>query len=363
MNRILFSVLLFLLCSASLSAQRAGERKLVVVTFDGYRWKDVFRGADSALLFDAIKGKKDSAEYISRYWGKDQKERREKLMPFFWSSFGIKGQVYGNRDLECDVNVKNRYWFSYPGYNEIFTGYADTLINSNDYPPNPNITLQEFVNRLPAYQNKVAAFTSWVAFTRILNKERSGLTVNAGYTAFENDHLNDIQKLLNKEQFLLPQPMGPNERPDIITYLLAKEYLKEEHPGFLQISFIETDAFGHQDKYDSYLQSAHHCDEMLRDLWEYIQSDPFYKDQTTVFIATDHGRGEGRDWTHHNSKTPGSGQIWFAVMGPYTPAAGEIKNKQVYQNQYAKTMAALLNVDFTSPHETGAVIETVIKKK
>ena len=44
----------------------------------------------------------------------------------------------------------------------------------------------------------------------------------------------------------------------------------------------------------------------------------FYKDQTTIFIATDHGRGDGEDWTHHNSKTPGSDQIWFAVMGPYT---------------------------------------------
>lgn len=362
MNKNYFITLILMICSFPVFSQKESNRKLIIITFDGYRWKDVFRGADSALLFSAVKGKKDSAGFVDKYWGDTEKERREKLMPFFWSSFGKKGQVYGNRDLQSYVNVKNRYWFSYPGYNEIFTGYPDTIINSNDYPANPNITLQEFINKQPGYQNKVAAFTSWVAFTRILNQERSGIPVNSGYTAFKNDHLNEIQKLINKEQFLLPKPMGPNERPDVITYLLAKEYMKEDHPKVLQISFIETDAFGHQDKFDDYLESAHNCDEMLRDLWEYIQSDSFYKDQTTVFIATDHGRGDGANWTHHNSKIPGSDQVWFAVMGPYTPSLGEIKNKQVYQYQYAKTMAALLNLNFTSPHEIGEAIETVIKK-
>jgi hypothetical protein len=43
-----------------------------------------------------------------------------------------KGQI-GNRALGNKVNNANPYWFSYPGYNEIMTGYADTLINSNHY--------------------------------------------------------------------------------------------------------------------------------------------------------------------------------------------------------------------------------------
>jgi predicted AlkP superfamily pyrophosphatase or phosphodiesterase len=189
------------------------------------------------------------------------------------------------------------------------------------------------------------------------------LLVNAGYTAFESDSLNETQKVLSQEQFLLPKPMGPHERHDAITFFLAKEYLQQHHPKVLQISFIETDAFGHQDKYDSYLESAHNCDIMLKDLWNTIQQDPFYKDQTTLFIATDHGRGDKADWTHHDNKTPGSDQIWFAVMGPYTLPLGEMKNQQVYQNQYAKTMAALLGLEFNSPHTIGEAIENVIRKK
>ena len=360
-------LLLWLVCNGGwLIAQKTGNnRKLVIVTFDGYRWKDVFRGADSALFFAKLTGSKDSARCVTEFWGATTTERREKLMPFFWRTIAAKGQVYGNRDLDSKVNVKNRYWFSYPGYNEIFTGFPDTVINSNDYPANPNMTMQEFMNRQPGYKGKVAAFTSWIAFTRILNAKRSGIPVNAGYAAFEGPNRSEAQKVLSEAQFLVPKPFGEHERPDAITWLLAKEYMQQQHPKILQVSFIETDAFGHQDKYDAYLQSARNNDAMLEDLWKTLQSDPFYKDQTTLYIVTDHGRGDGGDWTHHNNKTPGSEQIWFAVMGPYTPSLGETKNIQLYQNQYARTMAALLGFDFpgTAAHPAGAIIPGVIKNK
>lgn len=362
-RRFFYVICLTTLCYCSVFSQKEYGRKLVIITFDGYRWQEVFRGADSALLFQSASGTKDSADLINNFWSSDRKDRREKLMPFFWNAFSKEGQVYGNRDLKSFVNVTNPYWFSYPGYNEIFTGHADTNINSNDYSANPNITLQEYINKQPGYHNSVAIFTSWAAFTRILNEPRSKLMINAGYTRMKGINLNETEKILSEAQLLIPQTMGPHERPDAITYFLAKEYLKQNHPKVLQISFIETDAFGHQDKYDQYLKSAHNCDAMLKDLWNYIQGDPFYKNQTTIFIATDHGRGNGAAWTQHNSSTPGSDQIWFAVMGPYTSPLGEMKNQQVYQNQYAKTMAALLQMDVNFEHKTGSVIQKVIRTK
>lgn len=90
MFKIILFAFIFIFCSNSLYSQSTGIRKLVIVTFDGYRWKDVFRGADSALLFAAEKGKKDSAEFINRCWENNTIERREKLMPFFWKTFWRK---------------------------------------------------------------------------------------------------------------------------------------------------------------------------------------------------------------------------------------------------------------------------------
>ena len=143
-------------------------------------------------------------------------------MPFLWKTIATKGQLYGNRDLKSNVNVTNKFWFSYPGYNEIFTGYADSVINSNDYGTNPNITLLEFINKQEKYKNSVASFASWVAFARILNKDRSGFPVNAGFIDFEGKNLTENQKLLNTSQHLLPKVFGPNERHDVMTYYLAK---------------------------------------------------------------------------------------------------------------------------------------------
>jgi hypothetical protein len=357
-------IVFFVTCCSVVFAQQPGNKKIVIITFDGLRWKEVFSGCDSAKLFSQAVKAKDSVQRIARFWSASANKRREQMMPFMWSTIRAKGQLNGNRNLGSNVNVTNTFWFSYPGYNEIFTGYADKRVNSNDYGPNPNITVQEYLNQQPSYKNSVAAFASWAAFDRIMNKERCGFPVNAGYAAFQAKNLTEKQIAINETQALLPKTFGNNERPDAVTYYLAKEYMRRNHPKVLQVSFIETDAYAHRNLYYEYLSSAYNNDKMIEDIWNYIQSDPFYKDQTTLFIVNDHGRGDDQkdNWTHHNSKELGSDQIWFAAIGPDVKALGETKNMQVYQNQYAKTMAALLGVDFKSPNTIGKTIETVIKK-
>lgn len=355
------TLVIVLVIASPLLAQKQGERKIILITFDGMRWKDVFRGADSSKLFPKIKGTKDSAWRAQRLWAATPVERRKKLMPFLWETIVTKGQIYGNRDLGSYVNVTNNFWFSYPGYNEIFTGYGDSIINSNDYGPNPNVTLQEFVNKQPGYQGKVAAFASWAAFNRIMNEERCGFPVNAGYEAVVKN-ANAAEQALSDVQFMFPKLFGRNERPDGITFMLAKEYMKKNHPKFLQISFIETDAYGHRDSYEYYLESANANDSMIRNIWNYVQSDPFYKDQTTILITCDHGRGEGEQWKSHSRRIPEADQIWMAVMGPGIKPLGETKNVQVYQNQFAQTMASLLGLQYVSQKPIGPVVRTVLDK-
>ena len=126
-------------------------KNLVIVTLDGMRWQEVFGGADSEILKNK-EFTRDSAGTFSKFWDDDIDKRREKLFPFLWRWKGNK------------VNNANRYKFSYPGYNEIFTGYPDTAINSNDKIPNKNINVLDFLNKQPNFKNKIAAFSSWDAF-------------------------------------------------------------------------------------------------------------------------------------------------------------------------------------------------------
>jgi bisphosphoglycerate-independent phosphoglycerate mutase (AlkP superfamily) len=98
----------------------------------------------------------------------------------------------------------------------------------------------------------------------------------------------------------------------------------------------------------------------IQDIWNYVQSDPFYKNKTAIFITTDHGRGDAikEEWTSHNNKIKDSYQIWMAAMGPGIQAKGEVKtNQQLYQKQFAQTMASLLGLTFKAEHSIGEKIE------
>ncbi len=78
------------------------------------------------------------------------------------------------------------------------TGYADTAINSNSYPPNPHVTVLEFLNKQPKLKNKVAAFGAWEAFDRILNEKRSGIPVVSAFDESGGSSPTAKQKLINE---------------------------------------------------------------------------------------------------------------------------------------------------------------------
>ena len=96
------------------------SKNLFIITTDGFRWQEVFNGADS-LLINSDDYTPDKETVKALYWAGTADERREKLMPFFWNVIGSKGQIFGNRFLGNKVNTANYYSISYPGYNELFT--------------------------------------------------------------------------------------------------------------------------------------------------------------------------------------------------------------------------------------------------
>jgi hypothetical protein len=347
-------LILFLL-TASLGiisfAQFKRSENVVVVTMDGLRWQEIFGGADSVLTFDTTAVY--DREYVSeQFWASTAIERRKKLMPFLWSEVATKGMILGNRNYENYVNNANRYWFSYPGYNEIFTGYPDTLINSNKKTPNSNESVFEYLAKLPGFKNRIAVFGSWDVFSSIFNEKRSGLLVNDGFRDLPGS-LTERQKQLNKLQHQMPDLFHGAERLDVATFNIAFEYMKINKPRLIFFGLGDTDEFAHAGMYDFYLDAARKSDAWIRQLWEYIQSTPAYANKTTLIITTDHGRGQaaGGNWKHHGSNIQGSGEMWMAMIGPSVNAKGESKEPgQVYQGQLAATIAVLLGKEFKPKH-------------
>lgn len=127
----------------NINAQQTKTQNVVVVTLDGFRWQELYRGADSALVNSKFTN--DKKEIKKKFRAAIPEERSKLLLPFFWSEIVNKGQLYGDRDLGNKDEVANPYHFSYPGYNEIFTGFPDKRMNTNDPITNPNINVLEYL--------------------------------------------------------------------------------------------------------------------------------------------------------------------------------------------------------------------------
>ncbi|MFV0607427.1 MAG: hypothetical protein ACK5NK_16490 [Niabella sp.] len=352
------SLLLFFIGIFYLNTSYSQIENIIIITTDGLRWQEVFNGMDSVLANNKKFNEDDSSLLYQRFWATTPEKRREKLMPFMWGYMANKGSIYGNRKYGNLVDVKNPYWFSYPGYNEIFTGYADTLVNSNNYPANPNTNLLEFLYKQNKFKGKVAAFAAWDAFDRILNEKRSGFPVINAFDTVPGN-LTPQQQLINKMLLASYKPWNQSECLDVFTHFAAMEYLKINQPKILYIAYGETDEWAHGGKYFSYLNATHQFDKWIQEIWDYLQSTPAYKNKTAVFITTDHGRGDEikEEWQHHWSTIAGSSQTWFAVIAPGIRPKQEVKIKaQYFANQFAQTMASLLKITFAANHPVGTKI-------
>ena len=343
-------LIVFIVCFTQIGVgqKTTSNPKVILITLDGFRWQELFTGADSKLV--------GNEEYVSnpdwlkeQYWLESSTDRREVLLPFIWNEVTQMGQIHGNIALGSKVNLTNTMWFSYPGYNEILSGKADdNRITSNDKMINPNKTMLELVNDTKKYKGKVAAFGSWDVFPYIINEERSGVPVNAGYENVLGDNLTEKEQLLNELQEQTPKLWG-SVRLDAFTHIFAKEYMKKNHPELLYISYGETDDFAHQGNYQSYLKSATRTDAMLKDLWEFTQQDSFYKGNTIFIITSDHGRGTIPidNWRHHGSNIDGADQVWFMTFGNNVEVLGEVDEKeQLYSTQVTPTILKLLDVPY-----------------
>src|ERR1700682_3903562 len=172
-----FCISTLLLFSAA-RALAGKTQNVVLIVSDGLRWQEIFTGADAALLNEKEGGSwLAEKELRKRYWRGDANARREVLFPFLWGTVAKQGQIFGNRQKGSDAHVTNGLAFSYPGYNEMSTGYPNDAIDSNEYGPNPTPTVFEWLNKSEELRGHVAVYGTWNVFDNIFNKHRSGLVM------------------------------------------------------------------------------------------------------------------------------------------------------------------------------------------
>lgn len=169
-----------LLVSLGLGTNVGGQRKspselktrnVVLIVVDGLRWQEVFKGPDNSLMNQEHGGVENIDTLRYDFGRATPSQSREAVFPFMWKTVAHQGQIFGNQEKESIARVTNNFAFSYPGYNEMLSGFPDAHVDRNDFGPNPNVTVFEWLNHTTELHGRVAVFGTWDAFKDIFNQK------------------------------------------------------------------------------------------------------------------------------------------------------------------------------------------------
>jgi len=321
---------------------------VILLTIDGVRSQEIFAGLDETIaVHDAQQVYSEIAEVRSRYPGATTEQRRAALMPNFWNLLAPQGQVFGNAAYGNHVKVQNQVLWSPPGYVEMMTG-GPTAVSDNAERGYPSPTAREVAtNKLGLDYQQVAQIGSWTGYSLAAASQDDAFlmvgTHDAVPSPFSTPELDKLAALRSEVMGLWSEGSD-----DVLSFRMALNYLQTQQPRVLWIALVNSDDWAHADRYDRYLDYLHLVDGLIGELWQTVQSTDAYRDNTTLIIPTDHGRGlRGSDWAEHDITIPGSEDIWLAVIGPQTPDTGEVTTPgTLYQGQVASTMLHYLGIDY-----------------
>jgi len=135
--------------------------------------------------------------------------------------------------------------------------------------------------------------------------------------------------------------------------------MENSHPHFMWVYLADVDHAGHSGIWSDYIEAIHIADSIVGVLWQKIQSDPFYKDSTTLIVTNDHGRHDDQHggFQNHGCGCEGCRHIEFLALGPHIK-----KDFVSYQYRYTPDMAVtasyLLGIE--PEKATGNVMHEII---
>ena len=137
----------------------------------------------------------------------------------------------------------------------MLTGWFDKRIDTNEYPPNPNVTVFEWLAKQPAFKGRVGAVATWDAFHHISNPQRAGIDVIAGQRdAFPGAPATDARRTQLNELYRTQIHYWEGNQFDAPMHLVAREYIRARSPRVLFVGYGETDEWAHGGRYDLVLR-------------------------------------------------------------------------------------------------------------
>ena len=143
---------------------------------------------------------------------------------------------------------------------------------------------------------------------------------------------------------------------DVLTEALW--VMETYHPQYLWVYLADVDSYGHSGNWANYTGAIRKADSAVAVIWDAIQTDSLYADNTTLLVTNDHGRHDDAHggFSGHGDGCDGCRQIMFLALGP-SIRPNFVSTQYHTIPDFAVTAAALLDVN--PEYATGEVIEEI----
>jgi len=108
--------------------------------------------------------------------------------------------------------------------------------------------------------------------------------------------------------------------PDELSVYIARQLMRIVAPSLILLTLHDMDV-AHTGAFSLYVDGIQRSDRLCATLWQFIQADPEYKDNTTLLIMPDFGRDAdgdpgGNGFQHHRTGGPLARTTWLLALGP-----------------------------------------------
>ncbi|ROS14700.1 phosphopentomutase/2,3-bisphosphoglycerate-independent phosphoglycerate mutase family metalloenzyme [Chryseobacterium nakagawai] len=231
-----------------------------------------------------------------------------------------------------------------PGHSAMCSGVYENIVNDGTELPGYPSVMQQWLKFTGADKTK-----AWV----IASKDKLEVLNDCKQADWKGKYQPSVDCGISGN--------GSGYRADAVTMTNTKEVMKKYSPNIIVINLKDVDSYGHDNKYNEYIQAIKTTDASIKEIWDYIQSLPAYKDKTTLIVSNDHGRhlDSKGGFKNHGDDCEGCRHIEFFAMGPDFKKNTTISTGNYEQIDIASTMAELLGVP--KQYMKGKVIKDAFK--
>ena len=132
-----------------------------------------------------------------------------------------------------------------------------------------------------------------------------------------------------------------------VQHRVLKKIFREFKPKLVHYVMNNAEA-AHYGTFGRYLVSVVRADEMIKEIWDIIRHDPFYRDTTYLFVSPDHQRN-AYYMDHLENPPQDPSRVWLYVYGPGIPAGARV-DRPVHHRDIFPTVARLMHTE-VGPHD------------